>query len=81
MIYELTKTNSMNSHYSNQGLRKKDFRTFVLVNVRTLSPTVTLKGSLVTSDSFTPTDPVAHVDLIEGLTRSVTEPKCASVPQ
>ena len=56
----------MNSHYSNQGLRKKDSRTFVLVNVRTSSPTVTLKGSLVTSDSFTPTDPVTHVDLIKG---------------
>ena len=46
--------------------------TFVLVNKRTLSPIVTLTGSLDNKDSLTPTEPVTHVDLIVGGTRSTT---------
>ena len=57
---------------------KLRYCTFVLVNKRTLSPIVTLTGSLDNKDSFTPTEPVTHVDLIVGGTRSTTEKRNGS---
>lgn len=44
--------------------------TFVFVNIRAVSPRITLTGSLVSSDSWTPTEPVIQVDNTLGATRS-----------
>ena len=48
----------------------KAYHTFVFVNIRAVSPRITLTGSLVSSDSWTPTEPVIQVDSTWGATRS-----------
>lgn len=48
----------------------KAHHTFVFVNIRAVSPRITLTGSLVSSDSWTPTEPVIQVDNTLGTTRS-----------
>lgn len=49
------------------------YYTLVLVNARKPSPITNLIGSLDSSDTLIPTDPVTQVDFIEGGTRSKIE--------